>query len=293
MTKYEIKYYQEEFLEAQEAVGKEVTKDWKGFGQTPASELKKRYSQKDFDPETKFYAFDGEKLVGFLTSTITQEDEMKTARLEFPLTLPGHDDAADLLFEKAVVTLQKKGVKKLLTRVGDIYLGTQEQAKKWDYKFKEKMYILLQADAKDLITKENAIKVLDFEPDRDLEQMVKIFVEKLGQNEDYSRGNFDRIINDKENFPIHLIARENNQIVGRALAYRNPNHPNNFNLGSMYLEDEKYFQPLIAKTIEMLKALKAEKISLFLFGPTLQLEEQYRSAGFSVEGTIDMYEKRI
>ena len=63
MSKYEIKNYSEEFLEAQEAVGREATKDWNMFGQSSAERLKAIYSREGFDPETKFYAFEGDKLV--------------------------------------------------------------------------------------------------------------------------------------------------------------------------------------------------------------------------------------
>ena len=101
MSKYEIKSYQEAFLEAQEKVGTEATKDWRGFGQTPAAQLKQAYSREGFDPETKLYAFKGDELVAFLTSSIIPEsdDGIKRANLEFALCLPGHEECSDLLFE--------------------------------------------------------------------------------------------------------------------------------------------------------------------------------------------------
>jgi hypothetical protein len=296
MTNYEIKTYKEEFLKAQEEVGKEATKEWVGFGQTPAAQLKQIYSRVGFDPETKFYAFKNDKLVGFLTSTIISDskDGVKTARLEFPITLPDHTDSADLLFNTAVETLQKKGVKKLLTRVGDVYKGTIAQAKKWGYKYSQDLYLLMIANLNDLSPDpEDDLEVLEFEAERDLEQMIQIFVEKLEQTEEYSRANFDRIIKDKENFPIHLIIREKDQIVGRLLAYKNPNDSKVFNLGSMYMEDDKFFDPLILKAIQMMKSLGAEKTNIFLFGPTIAMEELYRSIGFTKSGEIDLFEKEI
>ena len=295
MSKYEIKTYNEEFLEAQEEVGKIATKDWNGFGQSSADRLKTLYSQEGFDPETKFYAFEGDKLVGFLTSVIVPEKEpgVKIARLELPITLAGHEESSDLLFNKAVETLQKKGINKLQTRVGEVYIGTTEKAEKYGYKYSQDLYILMQAKISELTSKESDVEVLEFDAKRDTEQMVQIFVEKLGQTEEYSRGNFERVSKDKENFPVHLVVRENDQIVGRALAYRNPNDPKEFNLGSMYLEDEQFFEPLTSKAISMLKSLGAEKIGSFLFGPTLSMEDKYSSLGFSRTGKIDMYEKEI
>lgn len=295
MSKYEIKTYQEEFLEAQEEVGKEATKEWQAFGQSSKERLKELYSQESFDPETKFYAFEGDKLVGFLTSTIVpeSEDSVKTARLEFPITLAEHKESAELLFNTAVETLKKKGIKKLQTRVGDVYKGTVEKSEKWGYKYSQDLYKLMVADVSDLSPKESDIEVQEFDVERDLEPMIQIFVGKLGQTEEYSRGNFARITKDKDNFPIHLVIRDKDQIVGRALAYKNPNKPEELNFGSMYLEDEKYFEPLMSKSISMMQSLGVKKTSLFLFGPTLSMEELYSSFGFSRAGKIDMHEKEI
>jgi len=157
MSKYDIKSYQESFLEAQEKVGTEATKDWRGFGQTPATRLKQIY----FDPETKLYAFKGDELVGFLTSTIVPESEdgIKRANLEFALCLPEHEECADLLFEKAVENLKKKGVQKIQTRVGEVYKGTVEKAKKHGLNYSRDLYILLEAKIKDLSVKESDVAI--------------------------------------------------------------------------------------------------------------------------------------
>lgn len=295
MTNYKIKNYKEEFLESQEEVGKEATKDWLAFGQTPASQLKQIYSQENFDPETKFYAFDGDKLVGFLTSVIPPEDESgtKIAYLEFPITLPNHKECSELLFNSAIDTLKKKGVKKLLTRVGEPYKGTIEKAKKWGYKYSRDLYILLEVEISKLITKKSDIEILEFDTSRDLEDMIKIFVEKLGATEEYARGNFENLINNKEIFPIHLIIRDENEIVGRVLAYRNPNNTKNSNFGSLYYTDEKYFEPLLFSAVNKLKEIGAKKASLFLIGQTIYDVDKYVAYGFSKIAKIDYYEKEI
>jgi len=282
-------------LEEQEKVGIEATKNWHRFGQTPAATLKQIYSGENFDPETKFYAFKDDKLVGFLTSTIQPEDEegIKIANLEFPLTLPEHKESAEMLFSNAIETLKKKGVQKIRTRVGDVYKGTIEQAKKWGYKYSQDLYLLLEAKVENLSTKESKIVVEDFDESRDLESMIQIFVEKLGSTEEYARSNFERITKDKETFPIHLIVRKDNEIVGRLLAYRSQNNPKEFNFGSVYHESDEYFDPLMSAAIRKIKDLGVEKAGLFLFHPTLTMEEKYQSFGFSKAGKIDYFEKEI
>jgi hypothetical protein len=295
MSKYKIKNYKEEFLKDQEKIGIEATKDWLAFGQTSAEQLKQIYSQENFDPETKFYAFEGDKLVGFLTSVILPEDEsgIKMANLEFPLTLADHEECAEPLFEKAVEMLKKKGVKKLQTRVGEPYKGTIEKAKKWDYNYSKELYILIEADIKNLKTIESDIEILEFDASRDLEDMIRIFVDELGATEEYARGNFERIINDKENFPIHMIIRDDNKITGRVLAYRNPNRVNEFNFGNLYFVDDKYFEPLLSIAIKKLKEMEAKKASIFLIEQSIDNKDKYISFGFSEIAKIDYYEKEI
>lgn len=295
MSKYEIKSYQEAFLEAQEKVGTEATKDWRGFGQTPATRLKQIYSQEGFDPETKLYAFKGDELVGFLTSTIIPESEdgIKRANLEFALCLPEHEECADLLFEKAVENLKKKGVQKVQARVGEVYKGTVEKAKKHEFNYLRDLYILMEAKVIDLSAEEIDVAVSEFDESRDLEQMIRIFIDKLGATEEYAKSNFERVIKEKETFPIHMVIREDDKIVGRVLAYRNQNDPKEFNFGSLYFEDDKYFEPLLSSAIRKMKELGVEKTSTFLFGQTITLQEKYQTFGFSQSGKIDYYEKEI
>ncbi len=295
MSKYKIKSYQEEFLEAQEKVGKEATKDWGMFGQTPAAQLKQYYSQEGFDPETKLYAFKEDELVGFLTSSILTESEdgIKRANLEFPLCLPEHKECADLLFNQAIKNLKKKGVQKIQTRVGEMYKGTIEQAKKHGYNYLRDLYIQIEAKVKDISIAESKFEVIDFDESRDLDQMLRIFVEELGASEEYAKANFERIIKDKETFAIHMVIREDDKIVGRVLSYRNQNTPNEFNFGNFYYTDEKYFPSLISTAISKLKELGAEKASLFLYGETITHLEKYQSFGFKQTGKIAYYEKEI
>ncbi|MBN1330312.1 MAG: hypothetical protein JXA54_12635 [Candidatus Heimdallarchaeota archaeon] len=296
MSKYTIKSYQEEFLEAQEQVGKEVTKDWKGFGQTPASRLKQIYAQKGFDPETKYYAFQGDKLVGFITSTILPENEgeAKRANLEFPIVLKEHKECIELLFSQAVASLKKKGVKIVQTRVGDIYKGTHELAKKFGYNYAKDQYILLEVKTKNISSEESSdINVVEYEYARDSEQCKQIFVEKFGYSEEYAKASIDRIEKEKERFPIHLVIREDDNIVGRALAYPNTNNPKEFNLSPFYFENEKFFKPLVEASFSKIKSFGIESVNLFLFGPTLSSEEKYLSIGFFRAGKIDYYEKEI
>ena len=71
---YKIKPYQESFLDDHVKIGTEVLKNWDNIGQSPKESLLQQYSQPDFDPNTKLYAFFGDKMVGFVTSKILRNE---------------------------------------------------------------------------------------------------------------------------------------------------------------------------------------------------------------------------
>ena len=74
--KYEIKSYQEEFLDDQVRIGTKILSKWRAAGQTSKDGLKQRYSQPSFDPETRLYAFHEGTMVGFVTSMIIEDEEI-------------------------------------------------------------------------------------------------------------------------------------------------------------------------------------------------------------------------
>ena len=95
MSDYVIKHYHEGFEVDQEKIGTEVAKAFVSPHQTPAERLKEVYTQEDFDPETRLYAFKDKKMVGFLTARVLDEEEdgVKIASLTPPSVLPGHEEA--------------------------------------------------------------------------------------------------------------------------------------------------------------------------------------------------------
>lgn len=115
---YEIKTYEERFIEEQARIGTQVTKDWTMYRQTPAEELRKVYSAAAFDSGTRFYAISGSELVGFLTASITAGPSEKSAVMRLPLVKKGHKQAEKMLMDNAVKVLKEKGVSVVSTDVG-------------------------------------------------------------------------------------------------------------------------------------------------------------------------------
>lgn len=297
---YVLKNYQEEFLEAQERVGKEATKDWKSFAQTPAEQLRQIYSQPDFDPETRHYCFKDGELVGFLPSAVLKEegDGIKRANLEFPIVLPGHEEAEDLLFEKAIKVLKAKGISIVRTRVSEMWGKTVQLAARWGYTFAEELAILYTTDVDTAITKEipGLEEVTDYDHGRDFEQMVDIFVRDYGMTPEQARTNFETI--EKSGQVIaHLVIRKEGKITGRTLVLRYDKEPTRAYTTTIYAAEEGQRKMLLVKTLKKCKEKGIKKLDASIAGHMLKSKDQfvglYKSFGFTYRAAISMYEKKI
>ncbi len=297
---YVLKNYQKEFVEAQERVGKEATKDWKSFAQTPAEQLRQIYSQEDFDPETRHYCFKDGELVGFLSSTVLKESGggIKRANLEFPIVLPGHEEAGDLLFEKAIKVLKAKGVSVVRTRVSELWGETMKLAARWGYTFAEELITLysIELDAATIREIPGLEEVTDYDHGRDLEQMVDIFVRDYGMTPEQAHTNFVTI-EKSDQVIAHLVIRKEGKITGRTLALPYDKEPTRAYTTTIYAAEERQRKMLLTKTLKKCKEKGIKKLDASIGGNMLKSKDQfvelYKSFGFNYRAAISMYEKKI
>ncbi len=132
---YEIKTYEEKFIEEQARIGSEATKHWTQYRQTPAEELRKTYSGLGFDPSTRFYALVKGALVGYLTASLVSGTPEKTAVMRLPLVKKGHEGAQKALMDHALKVLKERGISVVTTEVGKGW-GNWETLLK-QYKFED------------------------------------------------------------------------------------------------------------------------------------------------------------
>jgi hypothetical protein len=76
----------------------------------PASlvELQRRTTARDFDPSTRFYAYENAQVVGYCTY-------QKNGRLSYPWCLPGHEAIAEPLFVHTLEAMKAKGITRVFT----------------------------------------------------------------------------------------------------------------------------------------------------------------------------------
>ena len=106
--------YKEEFLEKQVVLVNSVTEGWI-FNYPNAEQLKETYSGEKFTPDTRHYFFEGDALVGFVSSAVeNKEGDIQYGSIQLPMVnLRDEEKKKELeikLLEKAKMTLKEKGV---------------------------------------------------------------------------------------------------------------------------------------------------------------------------------------
>lgn len=77
-----------------------------GFKPASAEEIRRRVRSREFSPETRFYAEEGGRVVGY---AVLQPN----GRASYPWCLPGHESAAGPLFDAVLNAARERGAKKL------------------------------------------------------------------------------------------------------------------------------------------------------------------------------------
>lgn len=140
---YHVRTYQPGDEQGEARIGIQVALNWLWPFAYDKDDLRKMAAQPGFDPHMRFYCFQGDLMIGYMSSRIQEPgaDGHVHAAIEFPRMLPGHEPAAELLLGKAINNLSQRGVSRLSGRVnsmapGDIPLAEKAgfQVMDWGYK---------------------------------------------------------------------------------------------------------------------------------------------------------------
>lgn len=105
----------------------------------PASivELQRRVQAKDFSPATRLYAVDAGVVVGYCA---WQEN----GRIGYPWCLPGHESAAQVLFDRAIQAMKEHGLRRAFTAYRKDWPGITDFFVKQGFDLKREMvnYVL-------------------------------------------------------------------------------------------------------------------------------------------------------
>ena len=292
--KYEIKTYQESFLEDQYNVGKEAIKEWKFEAQTPVKSLRETYSQSGFDPTTRLYAFKDDEMVGYVLTRILGEiDGIIKADLSYPRVLEGYEDAFDQLYQKAIEELKKRNVKVVRSIASKQWPKTIEAFEKLGFTYASEVYRIFNLEVNKFILddKLDLTGISEYNHDKDKEDTVEFFVKKRGLEKERALRVLDIMTNVyPEEIFAHILMHKDKEIVARAVCTRLSDITGNF----YFTGDEKYLEkPIITKMISVLKKQGIESANAFLTKNTLNQEEGHLKIGFVNCGEVSRYEKEI
>ncbi|MHA2308336.1 MAG: hypothetical protein ACXABJ_03580 [Candidatus Heimdallarchaeaceae archaeon] len=276
MSEYIIKSYKEGFEEEQENVGVKVAQDWINAHQTPADRLKEVYSQPEFDPETRYYCFKGDKMVGFLTSKVMKEEEgeEKKASLVFPSVLPGHEEAIGLLYDTAIKTLKEKGVKTVETYASALCGSQVELANKYDFAYvKDVENIVYTLKVSNIDETVDTSKVRKFDMEKDFDKWLEIIRSLDNLDDERTEQLKNELVSEADSIVAHLIIEEENEIVGTFLIFRNPIKKTAANLALPYVTDAKYLKMLVAKAAKIAAESSIDYYLIWLFGNRIPLKK--------------------
>lgn len=229
---YTITTYKEGYIDDQFKIGSAIYDKWRMGGQTRPEQLVETYAGPNFDPETKFYAFDGTEMVGFLTTTEKTDKAEKTAFFEFPFLKQGHEGALDPLVQFAFNKLRDKGYKGLITRAGQYWGNSKELAEKYNFSHSNDIVKAgeIHLDEVELSTFEEPNDLMTYNYDRDIDELAAIFSERFNVPVEQMKNNLSRFKDLKVGETIknpwdqeltlvsNVVGRIDGKLVARAVA---------------------------------------------------------------------------
>ena len=295
MKAYTIKHYEEGYEIEQERIHTIVAKTRIYPTVERAKQLQEEYSKDKFDPEMNSYCFNSEgKMVGFITSHILdKEDGILKANFTFPEVLPEYEETTDILFENAIKILRNKNVQIVQSSFG-IWGGSIKWAQKWGFEKVDEIGVLYGIEIHSVNFNEENKDVHFFNPESDLDDIVKIFASKFNLPENDVR-KFTLFLHKNQQTLAYIVIREKGKIVATGAIQRNQIASSIGMLNAMYDIGLKYLKSLLMKLLRIAKDQDIEKVFMFFthLQPSDPIIKSYSELGFTLLASNINYEKDI
>jgi hypothetical protein len=205
-----------------------ITKDWENWQYPSYENLKETYETRpNFTPETRHYAFDEGKMVGFMASAKEREIEGKWyGSIQRPFILDDNLEIEKFLMEKAVATLREKGVDIIRTNYrrgwGDPGFMKRNNFSEGEVVVKTGVVPFKNFDMSGF-SNEYGVKELDLVEDK--LPLIKAFKTEMTQTEEEIGTIIDNW-KDTDAILSNAIIREGDEIISHSMVYKNPNNKN-------------------------------------------------------------------
>ena len=280
MKKYVVKDYQKGFEQGQVQIGLDVAQNWIWPYAYHLEGLLKIHSQPDFDPQTRHYCFLDDKMVGYMFSLVQSgEGTSLTANLEFPRMMPGHEEAAELLMERAFETLKKKGVSRIDGRVttmcpGDIWLAEKSGFSIRDWGFK--VYYSYEMEWGKLTFPDHLAQEID--PAKDLNECADISSKWYKRPPEWCHSLLTEW--HEEGVITHLGVRKDGKLIAACMAAPNDLRPSTAAIYYIYSPDEDSLIPMLTKAVNKCVDFGVHNVIADLINEHRHYEPVYQNMGF-------------
>ncbi len=300
---YQISNYDPKFIEQQVDLIWEITDNWKYPYQSSYDSIRQTYTSETFDPTTRFYAVEGDKLLGYITSAVVKDAEKEDyGTLRFPVAKNNDESIIKDLLEKAESRFLELGVHKIRAPAGPGMGNTIDLAEKFGFKQGKTIFKRSRMNVKDLNVSGNFDMVNEFQ-DIDTENVREIFIKSLGMPGKQGEGFFKWSMRNKKrkeannkNMISWKTTKENDVLTGFSFLHRSDYNPTNgWYAPICTTEDankEEIFDGLLSAHIHSLKPHGMKTMQTYLPTYLLQLEEVYGKFGFNFDATYS-YEKTL
>ena len=295
---YEIRTFQKEYLEKQFEIGNKILSEWPGTGQTSVENLTHLYSGVNFDPETKFYAFQDDEMVGFQTATIKprkEGDEITRANLEFPLVKSGHEAAIDALMKFSFKKLKEKGVSKVQSRGCQLWGETMKMVEKYEYEYKRTLNLSGTITVSEFQVEDHA-QVRAYNEETDYDSMRKMYLEVMKLSEK-QLDNQLKFLKDNPHVVVSWnVVIQDGEILGNTIVTYLGGDQTKGIMANIFAQgdDEKNVRKqLLHANIESCKAKGVEELNIILFGQYLEKQKEYENLGIVFNAPLDLYHRDI
>jgi hypothetical protein len=193
--------------------------------------------------------------------------------------LPGHEQAAGLLVERAFETLKKKGVSRVMGRVttmcpADIHLAEEMgfSIQEWGYK----VYYAYEMGWGKLPIPADAAEAVD--PEKDLDECAELAAKWYQRSPEWCRSNLQEW--HEAGLITHLSVRAHGRMIAACLAAPNDVRPSTAAIFYIYAPDEHSLKPMLAKVVEKCIDFGVHNVIADLINEHRRYEPVYQELGF-------------
>jgi hypothetical protein len=281
MQKYVIKDYQNGFELNQVRIGLEVARDWIWPYAYNLIDLLRVHAQSDFDPTTRHYCFLGDEMVGYTSFPVTSSGDggISIANLDFPRMMSGHEQAAELLIEKAFETLRKMGVSRVVGRVTTMCPADVRLAEKMGFSINDwgyKVYYSYEMAWGRLACPNDVAGEVD--PEEDLDECAGIAARWYKRPPEWCRSLL--VEWHEAGIITHLGVREDGKLIAACMAAPNTVRSSTAAIYYIYAPDEYSLKPMLAGVVNKCIEHGVHNVIADLINEHRQYEPIYQNLGF-------------